>query len=109
MAAAKSDQGSDAQVRYNYTDGMAVEDGLTQSLRDQYKREGIVIRETARSTEPHAHEDIKDIPSVPDLEIFIRTCDLSEPLKVWVTHKMMKKYLMFFFMDQFLVIHEDDN
>jgi len=74
-------------VGKQFDDGMAVEIWLETLIRDNLKDVKVVKRRDV-SVRPHKHEDIKDIPSSPDLTIFLKE---GQEVKVWVTHKKMRR------------------
>jgi len=77
---------TEAYVQRQFDDGMAVEKWLETILRELQDVRVVKRRDVAEK--PHKHEDIRDIPSSPDLEMFVED---QRQVKVWVTHKKMLK------------------
>ena len=74
-------------VKKQFDDGMAVEkwfEGILRQLKDVK-----VVKRRDVSEQPHKHEDIKDIPSSPDLEVFLEN---RQKVQIWLTHKKMPKH-----------------
>jgi len=76
---------TEAYVQRQFDDGMAVEKWLETTLRGL--RDVRVVKRRDVSEQPHRHEDIREIPASPDLEVFVG----RQQVEVWVTHKKMPK------------------
>jgi len=77
---------TEAYVQRQFYDGMAVEKWLETILRGLQDVRVVKRRDVAE--QPHKYEDIRDIPSSSDLEVFVED---QRQVKVWVTHKKMLK------------------
>ncbi|PWV88456.1 hypothetical protein DFQ01_1505 [Paenibacillus cellulosilyticus] len=76
---------TEGYVRTKFNDGMNFEHWVDKNFRDNYI-DLAVLKRTDVSDEPHKHEDIKDVPSEPDLKITLKS---GRNFEVWVTHKKM--------------------
>lgn len=78
-------------VKRDYITGTKVEKWIELSLRSNFSDESIVVKLTDRASLPHKYEDIKDIPSTPDLNVFNNSYkELMYPAEIWITHKLVK-------------------
>lgn len=73
-------------VGKKFDDGMAFERWLELFFRQLQDVKVVKRRDSAER--PHKHEDIKDIPSDPDIQIWLKDTRI---VRVWVTHKKMKR------------------
>lgn len=73
-------------VKKQFDDGMAVERWFEELLRKL--KDVKVVKRRDVSEQPHKHEDIKDIPSSPDFEVFL---DSRQRVLIWLTHKKMQR------------------
>lgn len=77
---------TEAYVEEKFDDGIAFEKWLESFFRQL--QDVKVAKRTDAAEKPHKYEDIKDIPSEPDMEIWLNE---SRKIQVWVTHKKMNK------------------
>lgn len=80
-------------VQRDYERGLRVESWIENFLRNNFSNEKIVVKLTDRAVRAHKYDEIKDIPSDPDINLFLPNHRINTfPAKIWVTHKVVKNY-----------------